>query len=414
MSYIEIAIGSTARRGQFIPLEHLPQYLSKYSKTMAMFQSVYLYPDEILDYLRSHNSIKGYTGSQSLSFVPIDIDKGEDSIEYTLQRLRAVIFKLEQEGLNAENYQVYYSGRGYHIEIHAGCFGFQASSDLPYLLKETMKKISNDIDLAVYKRGALYRCKHSLNTKSGRYKIPLSYSEMMNLSAIDIEKKASTQRLSFPYEQLYGDGELAHLIVKDVPTIRNFTKVVEPFKIVPCIQAIYNAGPQKGSRNNSILRMVSHFRRCGIPSNATKAALLAWNAGSLEEQLILSKVEYIYNSNYKYGCSDYLLKKFCSPRCIHFKRKDYLVDVFNADQLQKSFEERLSTDWTGRVIDLGRIFGLHKSIDTIIYPGELVTIFGPTGCNKTALAQNIVLGYDMEHDIIDRSLNIPTLYLTLE
>jgi replicative DNA helicase len=43
-----------------------------------------------------------------------------------------------------------------------------------------------------------------------------------------------------------------------------------------------------------------------------------------------------------------------------------------------------------------------------------MTIFGPTGANKTTLAQNIILGYDAKNDIIRKELQIPTLYLSLE
>ena len=68
-------------------------------------------------------------------------------------------------------------------------------------------------------------------------------------------------------------------------------------------------GPSEGSRNNIILRIASHFRRNGIPSDATKASLLHWNNNQLEESIILEKVENVYNSGYQYGCQDTEMKK---------------------------------------------------------------------------------------------------------
>ena len=59
------------------------------------------------------------------------------------------------------------------------------------------------------------------------------------------------------------------------------------------------------------------------------------------------------------------------------------------------------------------MFGL-KGYDTQIYPGELVTIFGPTGSNKTTLAQNLALGVDFKNDRINKQWQIPTLFLSLE
>tara|TARA_Y100000361_G_C11132060_1_gene329560 strand:- start:500 stop:1414 length:915 start_codon:yes stop_codon:yes gene_type:complete len=107
------------------------------------------------------------------------------------------------------------------------------------------------------------------------------------------------------------------------------------------------------------------------------------------------------------------MEKYCKPNCIHYKRKDYLVDVKNSTDLQSELEERLETDFTGRTIDLAEMFGVQDK-DATIYPGELVTIFGSTGANKTALAQNIVLAYNAETDEIMTDKQIPTLFLSLE
>jgi len=76
-----------------------------------------------------------------------------------------------------------------------------------------------------------------------------------------------------------------------------------------------------------------------------------------------------------------------------------LIDVKNSEELQSDLAERLETDFSGRTIDLATLLGVHDK-DATVYPGELVTIFGSTGANKTALAQNIVLGYNAEHNQI--------------
>ena len=102
----------------------------------------------------------------------------------------------------------------------------------------------------------------------------------------------------------------------------------------------------------------------------------------------------------------------CNPKCIYYKRKDYLVDVQSSDEMQKSLEERLTTDFTGRAFNFGKMMGVKE--DCMFYPGDLVTIFGPTGSSKTTLAHNIALGYDAANNRIDTDLQIPTLYLSLE
>ena len=76
-------------------------------------------------------------------------------------------------------------------------------------------------------------------------------------------------------------------------------------------------------------------------------------------------------------------------------------------------EERLNTDFSGRSIDLAKMFGLEGK-DCVVYPGELVTIFGPTGANKTTLAQNIACGYDFGQNLINKNWQLPTLFLSIE
>jgi len=91
-----------------------------------------------------------------------------------------------------------------------------------------------------------------------------------------------------------------------------------------------------------------------------------------------------------------------------------MIDVKNASELQSDFDTRMTTDFSGRTIDLSRMFDLPAGIDATVYPGELVTVFGPTGSNKTTLAQNIALGVDFANDRINTKWQIPTLFISLE
>jgi replicative DNA helicase len=132
----------------------------------------------------------------------------------------------------------------------------------------------------------------------------------------------------------------------------------------------------------------------------------------MPENGILEMVESVYNRNYKYGCQDTIMKQHCKTQCVHFNRKDYLVDIKSASEMQDELMERLTTDFSGKTIDLGKSLGIDK--ESIIYPGELVTIFGPTGSNKTTFAQNLALGVDFENNKINKDWQIPTLFLSLE
>ena len=102
----------------------------------------------------------------------------------------------------------------------------------------------------------------------------------------------------------------------------------------------------------------------------------------------------------------------CKTQCLFFNKKDYMIDVKSSIDMQSELHERLNTDFSGKTIDLGRALGINK--ESVIYPGELVTIFGPTGSNKTTFAQNLALGVDFVNDRIVKDWQIPTLFLSLE
>ena len=275
-----------------------------------------------------------------------------------------------------------------------------------------MTKLFPDIDNSIYMRSGIYRVAHTINKKSGLYKIPLTTKEVWSLDADKLKQLAQEPRLEFPYEVLVGDGELEEHIVSSGHNIAAMQNVTEPSKVVPCVQTMLNQGPATGKRHNVILRIVSHLKRHGLPSKFAKVIIDEWNQGSMDDQEIISLIESAYNGNYRYSCNDATMKDYCSSKCIYFKRKDYLVDVKSSSDLQTEFEERLETDFEGKKIPLADMLGLEQ--DTDIYPGELVTIFGPTGSSKTTLAQCIALGVDFARNQINTKWQIPCLYLSLE
>jgi hypothetical protein len=411
MKYVEIAVESPRNRGVLVLKTDLHKYIPVDGK--ALYRSVYLYNEDAKQFVDSKGSLKGYHGERGIDNVLIDIDKKDNSDEFTLKKLRETLTHLRVLEVLGESIQCYFSGTGYHIVITNKVFNFQSSDSLPYQVKQTMSNLFENIDTSIYMRSGIYRVAHTKNQKTGLYKIPITSVEAYKNTVTEIHELASDPRMEYPYELLDGDCELEGYVCLDKPKIAEFVNVMEPTKVVPCVQTMLRNGPTEGSRHNTILRIASHFKRHGIPSEYAKVALLHWNNNTLNENSMIEKVESVYNGNYNYGCQDVLMKKYCQTKCIYFKNKDYHVEVKNSDELQADFEERLETNFAGRTIPLAKMFGLYE-LDTQIYPGELVTIFGPTGSNKTTLAQNLALGVDFYNDCINTRWQIPTLFLSLE
>ena len=419
--YLEIAEASPRNRGRVILCDELR---NKITKGCTLYRSMYIYPKDIAVISAELNSIKSYSGPRHIDKILIDIDRQDNSDLTTLNHLRSLIFELQELGLGRSAMQPYFSGTGYHLSIPNEAFGFTPSKELPIIVKNAMRTLGQglNLDLSIYSRTGIYRVAHTMNRKSGLYKIPLTIDEVNTLTPETILEMAKSQRLEFPYEELFAEGELESFRVNanSKPDVKGtigrqlFTnRISEPHKIVTCVQTLLKQGPMEGSRHNASLRIISHCKRNGMPSEFAKVLLLHWNNNSMDEELICKNVETAYNANYRYGCNDSLLASVCSTKCVHFKRKDYSVAVKNAQEMQEDYHERMITDFSGKMVDLGKSLDLNTT-DCQILPGELVTIFGATGSNKTTLAQNIALGVDFANDRIVKEWQIPTFFLSLE
>ena len=410
---IEIAIDSPRNRGRLIAKDRLIEYITE---DRQLFRSIYLYGSDAKDYVSQTGSLKGFSGLRGIDNVILDIDKGGNSNELTHERAQEAVLHLDAAGLNKDTGLLpFFSGTGYHIVIPNTAFGFKESNELHMYVKETIKRMfpGKEIDTSIFMRTGIYRVAHTLNKKSNLYKIPLTVEELWGYDASDILMMAKEQRLDFPYQTLKTNLELKSYIVNNLPRTELMASAANPHQIVPCVQEMLSMGPIEGDRHSIAMRIISHFRRNGIPTEYAGMMMLYWNRNSLPEDEIIRLVDNVYNAGYKYSCGDEKMKEHCKTNCIHFKRKDYLVDVKSADELQEALRSRLTTDFRGKTVNLARMFGL-TGMDTKIYPGELVTIFGPTGSSKTALAQNIALGIDFKNDCVIQSCQIPTLFLSLE
>jgi archaellum biogenesis ATPase FlaH len=408
-NFIEVAIGPPSNRGRVIPKSTLPKHIST---DHSLYRSTYLYDESAKLYAEEHGSLKGYYGVRAIDHLVIDIDKGEDSHDEVRKRTVAFIDKLITMKVDESSVQVFYSGTGYHVTIHKDVFGFKPARELPYTVKNTVDTLFPEVDNSIYQPMGLYRVMLTPNGKSSLLKTPVSYEELRTLPVNELRALCKAPREDFDYKSFYGRGQLhSKITTVDIKTALRPTTAA-PSDIAPCIQRLYNAGPQRGERHATALRLVSHFRRSGMPLAAAQAALLDWNDSSLDDMEIIRVLENGYKAGYRYGCHDKMLHDNCNTKCIYYKKKDYLVDVYNAEEMQKDLEQRLGQDWTGRTINIGEMLGTDSP--SIIYPGELVTIFGPTGSNKSTLAHNIALGWNFHTQQIEPERHIHTLYLSLE
>ena len=263
MNYLEIAKGSPFNRGIIIPTDRLSSYIGE----QPLYRSVYLYDENAVEYVNKNGSLKNFFGIRYIDKIPIDIDKQDRTNEKTLDILRATILELEEADIGCGSFQSYFSGSGYHLILSGNLFNFKPGNDLPYIVKQTIKKLLPNVDASIYMRTGIYRIQHTINQKTDLYKIPLTRDEVMNKEPEEILELAKGPRLDFKYHLLTGDGELESKVITEVPDIRVFNKISEPNKIIPCVQSMLNNGAKEGTRHVTALSIFSHFKRHGIPSH---------------------------------------------------------------------------------------------------------------------------------------------------
>ena len=309
MNYIEIAKKEPRNRGFVIPKKELASHINPEE---PLYRSLYLYDEAGRDKIQEAGSVGDFYGTRWIDKVLIDIDKGDSSNEETLRQALACVFALEERGVTPhKSIQPYFSGTGYHLIVPNSVFNFEASPELPYIVRKTMAELLPGIDDMVYIRTAIYRLPHTINLKTNLYKIPLTINELQTLKPADILEMAKSPRLEFAYHSLIGEGELEEEIVKETAKVTELRPVTENTKVVPCVQRMLSIGPQKGSRNNIVMRIASHFRRHGVPSEFAKVSLQHWNDNNLDNNVLIDKIEQTYNKGYQYSCQDKYMKEYC-------------------------------------------------------------------------------------------------------
>ena len=398
--YLEIVKGGVANRNVICDID---TYLKTEKEYMfgqkELYRSYYTFDDELKNYVSNNTSVKNFTGKSYINKIILDVDKGTRNCEelknYVIQCIEEVI----NVGIKKEHINVWYSGNGYHLEL-LNVFGFKPSNKLDEQVKFTLTKHFNFAD-SIYDKTRIIRSNWSYNLKSKLHKIWIPIDELHKLSAADIKKAAKSKN---DYEQLFIEPKewfdtynqnvniepyLSDSII-DSPEIqkpKTIERAGETTSIVTCMQHVYNEGPIEGNRNMKIMRMASTYKRAGIPYIGCLAAMMNWNSGDLGENEVTRSVTQVYEGNYQYGCSDYIMSEYCDPKCIYYKRKNYTLDIKGIDELENAFKTYMLNDFSKQAINLGDIWA---GDNFTFKPGELIVVSGDTGMGKSAFVQNII------------------------
>ena len=398
---VEIVQGNVSQRNKLIMYDDYLKLESENTFKNEMYRSYYMFDNTLQTHVMAHKSVKGYDGLVYPDKLIIDLDKGDIDGENLQNYLKHVCNELFDFGIDSRHVNIWFSGTGYHIEL-LNVFGFQPNKNLHTKVKATLSEHFSFGD-NIYDKTRIIRSKWSLNTKTNLYKVWIPLEDIWTISYNDVCKYAASEKAYNEYTKtkpnFYATFNSEDVVIEpylqaSIIASPNNSASLNPVRtgdtnsVVTCVQHIFNEGPTQGSRNKNMMRMVSSWKRAGIPFIVTLNGMIKRAQGELDTGEIERTVMNVYDNQYIYGCDDAILMEYCDPKCIHFKRKDYVLDIRDVDSLEDTFKEYIQKDFTKRSINIKDVF--PGGPDYMFKPGELVVFSGDTGMGKTAFVQNLV------------------------
>lgn len=388
--YVDSAFGSTANRNKVIRLADVGRLLP--TDRREVYLTWHRFPEAYLQHWTATNSrsVRGYDGTSYADFLPLDFD-GQD-IAAVYHQVRDFVAQLETiYGADTGNgVRLYWSGgKGFHVLLDAALFGgWTPHPALAGHLKQLATRLIGDrpgFDSSIYDVNRLLRLPNTLHGGSGLWKVPLTRTELFDLSVEGIRTLAIEPReVAFP---TWGDCLPAQGLVDLWQAVRQPAQVAVPPAEVGRF-VLFPRGMKEGEgRDNQAFAIARFCRKHGWPQVRTLELLALWNEAQhepLAEAVLAQKAA----STYRMA-----------------EETPVETPVLNAQELADAYGRHVAK-LQGRRIALG-LPRVDERIRCIV-PGEVCTLIARSGVGKTMLAQNIV------RNICRASPEIVSLFASLE
>ena len=376
------------------------EYLSK-----DTFVSLFAYDTDVIEYYEENRTLSGYDGQIYMpSEFLLDVD-GNDVL--TAKYKTGKLLKILRE--KDVPYNIYFSGRGFHVGIPDKAFKWKPSNNLHLKLKDELLKhgIFNFADVSVTDKTRIIRLNNTLNTKSRLWKIHLTQDEFNDLSGEEIQELAKRPRRDKSPVKLHCEPVfdiMEREIKKQTAKYQEDIGMNPDPANAPCISTMLE-GAVYGSRHATALRIAA-WLRWRYPEKVVRLIMEDWRKrvdtqeNPFKEEEMNKIVTDCYKGHngkgYRYGCKDVVMDKYCKSTCKLFKAKKSQT-MMNATDMEQVMINWLNSDI--KPINLGKIY----NTDFPLYPGEVIVLQAPPKCMKTMLVQNWV-----------NELKRPTYFLEME
>lgn len=278
-------------------------------------------------------------------YLDLDLDIKSESDYIILKKdLVSIVTYLEQNyGIPSNYIKFYFTGKkGFHLLIPSQVFDLRPDKNLNTYYKEIAKElnlatITNLIDTKIYDKKRLLRLPNSINGKTGLYKVPVTYSQILSFSFEKMKEYATSPKPNIivtvePCEKAINRlKQIKETIEK--PKVNQNRKPIEiidinEIKNLPdCIVEILKNGAVEGNRNNTTIILASAFLQQGASYQDTLDLVTEWNERTNTPALPESEINITVASAYqqvqdgkRYGCTSIKECDLCVGRaCRLFK-----------------------------------------------------------------------------------------------
>lgn len=271
-------------------------------------------------------------------YLDFDIDDLEHNYSKLIRDLKIVIYRLKTElHLEERDIEIYFSGaKGFHIIIDHRILGFEPSRTLNKDLKTIAlyfkaSTFTKCIDTGIYDYRRLFRVPNTVNTKTGLYKVPIMFKDLINMSYEDLLKYASRPHTFMKKPKIYNKKvhdafyELLHrLSEREKRTVNTSIarQYVSNKKLLPCVEYLLQNGADEGQRNNCTIALASALFQIGHSKEEVTEILEVWNKTKndipISDKELYTTINSAYNNSRNgiyYGCSAFRELGVCVKNC---------------------------------------------------------------------------------------------------
>lgn len=226
-------------------------------------------------------------------YLDLDLDIQNESDYMILKRdiINIVNYIEESYGIKHTSIKFYFSGKkGFHLIIPCSVLGITPDKNLNVYYKEMAKEINNAtvtglIDTKIYDKKRLFRLPNSINGKTGLYKVPIKYKQILSFSFEEMKEYAKKPKDNIEVDMkecskaMIKFNEIKDTVKNPKAKAKRNIKTIslEEAKLPPCIVNILEEGAPEGSRNNTTVILASCLLQQGVSHNDTLDLVMEWN-----------------------------------------------------------------------------------------------------------------------------------------